>query len=428
MLLRDIFKNLSALIMGELVYKILNFISFIIIARLLGAVGFGKLSIAISFVWLFNALADFGLKELLIRETAGKNPEYKKEYASYVLGMRVLLATITFVLIIAISLSITSLAKSFILILLMGITLIFSSFTTFYKSIFHSFEKMEYEAFSQGVDSVLKLVLVFTILKWAKFDVFGAAAAILLSSLAAFIFTAIICKKVFLWPSIAFKLDAFRTLFKKSIPYFILTFFCIINFRIDIIMVSWLLGDFEAGLISAATKFVESMLIFPFMVAVALFPVMARISNSSISYLRKIYDKALRILFLASLLIAFGLFFGVTYIVPFFFGKQYAASVFVSKILCLTLIPFSLKFLLERFLLIIQKPFAIFTTYFIATAMHITLNLYFIPRVGFSGVAFSTLISEFLIIFSFFYWVNKYMPKIDLGALKGQPVIFDIEN
>ena len=63
-------KNISVMVLAELVGFGLNFIITVLIARYLGLIGFGNYSFVIAFVGVFQMIADSGLNNILIREIA----------------------------------------------------------------------------------------------------------------------------------------------------------------------------------------------------------------------------------------------------------------------------------------------------------------------------------------------------------------------
>ena len=152
MLFKKIIKNFSVLAIALFFYKVLNLFTFILIARSLGVDGFGRLSFALSFVWLFNAFVDFGLRETLVKETASDDVEIKKKHIASVMTLRMLISLIVYCIILIASYLSPALNRTFSLNLIIALALVFNSFTIFFKSIFQAFEKM--------VSSVLYHILV----------------------------------------------------------------------------------------------------------------------------------------------------------------------------------------------------------------------------------------------------------------------------
>lgn len=414
------------LVAAQFVYMFLNFITYILIARHLGANGFGKISLVISFVWLFNAFVDFGLTELLVREIAGKSLSIKKKYTSVVLGLRIIISAIIYGLIVACSLGLPHLQRTFGLNLILGLALMCTCFTYFLKSIFRAFEKMEYEAASLVVEAVLKILIISAVLKWTSLGVLGVAQGILIASFVTTVFSVIMCQKKFLKLSVTFSKDLFGSLLKKGTPFLVSTLFYALSFKIDVVMVSWMLGDKMTGLFSASVRIVEPMLTFPLLAAVVLFPVISRLSHDSIKNLRRVSYVSLRILLLAGIIMALGLFLGMPYIVSIFFGREFLGSILAGRILSLCLIPFCLKFFLDRFILVIRRPKVMFVTYTVGTFLNILFNLYLIPHIGYAGAAISTLFSEVVIVILNLYWIKRYMPEVSFLELKKEPVALGI--
>lgn len=426
MVFKRIARNFSVLVIAQFIYKALNFVTYILIARFLGVNGFGRISFVITFVWFFNALVDGGLKDLFVREASGKDISGKRKYAAAVLGLRITLSAIMLGLVAIFSLTIPYLRSNFSLNIIVALALAFYSFTYFARSVFQAFEKMEYEAISMIIEAAFKISVIFIILKWTDLGILGVAQGILYTSFVTALFSMIICQKKFITLHATFSKVLFVSLLQKSMPFLMLTLFCVINFKIDIIMVSWMLGDRMAGLFSAAVRIVEPMLTFPFLAVVVLFPVMSRLSHGSIKDLRRIFYIATRFLFLMGIIMSASLFFIAPYIVSLLFSKEFLGSIFTARILSFCLIPFCLKFFLDRFLLVIRRTKIMLIIYALGTSLNVLLNLYLIPNVGYAGAAISTLFSEFTIVVLSFYWIRKYIPETSFFELKKEPATISI--
>ena len=85
---RKYFANTSWLL-GERVLRItISLFVGIYVARYLGPERYGMLSYALSFVWLFSALASLGLDDILVRELVN-NPDKRQNLVGTVFWLKV---------------------------------------------------------------------------------------------------------------------------------------------------------------------------------------------------------------------------------------------------------------------------------------------------------------------------------------------------
>src|SRR3990167_1361964 len=90
---------LTAALVGQ---KVIAFFYFAVIARLVGVEWTGKYFLALSIVIMVGALADFGLTPVLVREVA-KRPEEQQRLLSSVLGLKLVLAALSIVVVLLVA-------------------------------------------------------------------------------------------------------------------------------------------------------------------------------------------------------------------------------------------------------------------------------------------------------------------------------------
>ncbi len=134
-----------------------------LIARYLGAAGYGKFSFVFAFVALFAVLADFSLSTLAIREVA-RNKKLARKYIDNIAVIKLILGIITFALIIIVIQFLEKTPEVKTLVYLVGIWVVIQRFTQFFQSIFRAFEKMQYEAFSKIIYSTALFCIAFSVI------------------------------------------------------------------------------------------------------------------------------------------------------------------------------------------------------------------------------------------------------------------------
>jgi O-antigen/teichoic acid export membrane protein len=273
-------------------------------------------------------------------------------------------------------------------------------YTYLCRAVFRTYERMEIEGISFVLEGILKVLLFSVLVKTLNVNILLIAEMLIISNLAVLLFSIYLTKAGFIIPGFLFDFRLWRELIARTLPFALLFFFGVINFKIDIIMVSAMMGDALTGWYSAGVRLIESILIVPISIAAAFFPAFSSSHKNSRENLRPLFKKALETsLFTGiSIIIILNLLSGC--IINFTFGSNYLNSASVLRILSLTLAPFFVKFFLERFILSLEISKIIFISYFLGTALNIFLNIVFGRLFGLRGIALATLISEIFIVSS----------------------------
>jgi len=192
----------------------------------------------------------------------------------------------------------------------------------------------------------------------------------------------------------------------QSWAFAFLLILAVIYLRISLILVGLLKGDYYTGLYGSAFKFIEAIILVPQSLALALFPLSARLFLEDKEKLKRVYRKGLGILLLFSLPFALFLIIGSKLIIGLTYGQSYMAAAPVLAILSVSLILFFVNVLpgniiqnspqFKRFL-----PWALVN--FLITLI---LCLFLIPRFSIIGAAWAVVGGEFagLIINNLFVW------------------------
>ena len=407
-IIRNIVKNFSSLIAAQFFSRLCSFAVYIIIARFLGVSGFGKLSFVVSFVALFGVVLDMGLSELFVRDVAGSSKETAKRYLNNIIALKIVLSGAAFLLILGISSISPQLKMLMPVILILTGAYIVELYTFLFRAIFRTYERMEIEAFTLICEGILKVSLLLILANTLNLTILLVAKIFIFSNIIILLLSIYIAKSKFMIPGLLFDFQFWKKLIKRALPFALLFFFGVINFKIDIMMVSCIMGDKFTGWYSAAVKLIEATLIIPISVAIAFFPAFSKSNKNSREALLPLFQQATKILLFIALPILIILNLAPKFILGSTFGSNFLKSVPVLRVLSWTLLPFFMKFLLDRFLLSLEISRIIFISYFVGTLLNIVLNFALSKPFGLLGISFATLISETSIIgCNFLYLKNR---------------------
>ncbi|MEW6614396.1 MAG: flippase [Thermodesulfobacteriota bacterium] len=405
-------KNFSSLIAAQVVYKLIMLIMMIWIARFLGAQGFGQISYGLSFVWVFIFLSDFGFSELFIRDVVSKKNLFEK-YINNIVTLKIFVSLVFYSIIILLGWRFSFGIEKFWIISILGLSVILDSFVYFFRSLFRVKETMGYEAILMVIEGVLKIGMVFLAIK-SKFDLHGAiliAIALLIVSIVNFLINFVIFIFNYKKSSFTFSSDLWRYLLANSFPFALGYILALINFRVDVIMLSVMEGDVAAGWYNADYKLLEQFFIIPITLSYVFLPVFSKLSKSY-DNLQKIFKRAVTTLFI----FGFG-GVGLCYLfgdkaIELIYGREFENAKNYFFILSLVLPIFFIKPIIEKFLYGLEKQLIVCGLYLAGVICNIILNLIMIPQLGINGASIATVISEILTTGLLFYFGRTLISSV----------------
>ena len=374
---QTVMKNTFWLFLADGVNKVTLLILTILLARYLGVAGYGKFSFALSFAALFTIIASFGINTLTVRELA----RTKSSHNNYLNNLLFLKCVLAIIAIVFIALASTFAGKNFehqLLIFVLGLYVIFNNFSDFFRAVFKAFEKMQYEALSKVVQSIILLILVLLSF-YLRVSINWIAACYVAASVIGLLVTGLLIHTKF--SGLRFKFDAIicRRILSESWPFALSSVFFFIYFSIDTVMLSFMRGDVEVGTYSVAYSLIAALYFIPYLMSMPFFPKMSKLFGgvkSKINSLLKHWYSNL-ILVLVPLFILTFIF--ADDIILLLYGYNYSKSILVFRILLISLIfkfmshppAFSLSaFNQQKKRILVQGVVALF---------NVVTNLIFIP-------------------------------------------------
>ncbi len=402
--MRNILKQTSWLFFAQGLTRLISFFYIIYIAKVLTVSDFGLFTVSLAYFSIISSFADFGFNRYLIREIARDRSEAPKLFWNIAV-LRLTFVSVLFTIFSIILYSLDPDKTRVSLILLATLAILPQSIALSIDAIFVAVQRLQFSAAALFAAS-LSTVLLGSILVGNGFGPMGAVNALIIGQIVyVFILMAFFYKHQGLVLS-AINLSIIKTALTGSLPYGLLGILGLLYFRIDTVLLSYIKGNFETGIYGAAYKFLEAVIFIPSAFSLALFPVLARIHESSPEAVRKLYFKSLKIMFGLGLLV----FLGYILILPVVIRTllpNYLSSIQAIMILSLS-IPFmfihvpAVTVLLstDKYL----KPVLILSI--LTLIFNIGANLIFIPKFGFLAASWVTVASEVL-SFAVFFLLTK---------------------
>ena len=411
--IRRIVKNAGLLFVSQVISRLLAFFYVMYTARYLGAKGFGILSFALAFTGIFGVLADLGLGQLTIREVA-RNKSLAGKYITNISVIKVILATITFGLIVLVINLLGYPEQTIKVVYIIALSVIFSAFTGMFNSVFQAFEKMEYVSLGRILNSVLIFIGVFFAIEHS-FGVVGFSSLYLMANIIVLCYSLVVFQwgfgsKVFTASNKLLEIDwsFWKQIIKKALPFGLSAIFVTIYFRIDSVMLSLLKSNEAVGWYSAAYKIVDVFTSFvPGVIYAVAYPIYSRHFKSK--DLKYIYIRSFKVSLILGFFISVSITLFANKIIAVLYGAQYIKSISALKILIWAFFIICISTVTSGLLNSIDKQNIVTIGTGIGAVLNIVLNFILIPKYNLNGAALATVFTELFGFSLYFYFVVKFV-------------------
>lgn len=403
---KRIAKNTTALVLGDIVSKILSFVLIIYIAKYVGAAGLGKYSFAFAFVGLFGIITGLGLDTLIVRELA-RDLDKTGKYIFNLSVMRILLSFLMFMLV-YVTINFTSYPPDTrMLVYIIGISIIFNTLTGTFRSVFRASEQMEVDT----VITVFERVLVCVggpLILYLGYGLLTLGYVVLLGSFLSLVLSIILVISRIQLKGCKIDWSFWKYAFKQAVPLTLIALFATIYFQVGTVMLSMMKGDEAVGWYNAAYRMITSLNFISVAFIGATFPVMSKLYTSSRESLAIAYKASFKYLFFLALPMAVGTTIMADHFIYYFYGDGFTNSVLSLQILIWAEAFIFLTTLFGSMLYSINKQNTGVIITGSSALLNVVLNLILIPSYSYVGAAIATTAAELLVLILSIYIVYRY--------------------
>lgn len=422
--IQTIVKNTAALTLMNIITLGVGMFFTIYIARSFGDAIFGKYSFAIAFISLFAAFFDIGFNKLIIRDVS-RNTSFAKKYLSNIFILRIITSVMFFVSIVFAINLMKYPSDTKLIVYILGVSTILTSFGSLYRAIFHAFEKMEYDTLLTIIEKIAVVSTGF-ILLFLGYNFIIVISVYLLGGILNVFLSHIVTIRRFVVPKFEIDVAFWKYSFINAIPFSLTAIFIIIFDKTDMVMISMMQGDAPVGWYNAANMIVVVFLMIPGVLFGAIYPTLSKYYGSADGTPVFIYKKLFKYIYI------FGLPIGICFallsddFISLIYGEGFSQSSVALAILIWYFVIGSFGWLLGIILQSInkQKIFA-FSMMLCATA-NILLNLVLIPKMSYIGASLTTVFTNIMAFFILYHFVSKYFYKLSIVRTIFKPTISGI--
>lgn len=394
--LQKIFKNMSWLLISQIIASVCGFIWTIIIARYLGVSDYGILGFAISFTGILGITLDWGISTHIVRHIATDNNTAPK-YLGNAIPLKSIFSVAALIITLIILILMNSNEITITVTLLFTIEKIIQSFLGLIHGSFQAFEEGKYQGIANSMINILLLIFIFITI-FTDLGLYGITISYIVANIIGLIYTYYILIKYVSKPKFELDLRFCKKITLLSLPFAASAILSSIYYSIDIVMLTKIVGNYATGIYNATYKLINVLTLFYGIYTAVIFPVMSKFYKNDEKLLLISYEKSIKYLMLVIIPIAISTMIYSTDIINLIYGHEYDAASSVLSILiwtvCLLFISGAGNILLNAS----YKEVTVTKIFLIAAIFNVVLNLILIPYLSYNGAAITTVLSDVLIV------------------------------
>lgn len=402
-------QNTSFLTFASVLQKVISFVYFTFLARVIGVENTGQYFFAISFSTIFAVVADFGLVPVLTREAA-KYPDQSERYVNTILWTKMVFGGVAYgLLILAVNLLNYGPALRS-LIYLSGVTMFFDSLQGTFFSIFRAHKNLLFESVAV-VAAQFTTLIIGTVAILNHGALLWLIAAYTIPSFGNTVYGAYFAARAYnLRYRFTFNFSICKTFVLIAVPFALAGIIGRLYAYTDSILMSKLLPPEHLGWWSVPYKITFAFQFIPSAVAASVYPVMSSLSLTDLHKIGDLFTKAWRYLFVIIFPLSFGLSAVAKPVIVALYGERFLPSVSVLRLLLISLIFSYLGYITGALLNATNHQKVQTSLLAVALFINTVLNLLFLPRFGIEGAALTAVVSNSLLCVGGFYFARRFAP------------------
>ncbi len=388
---RRLFKNTTILMLANSLQPLISFYLVVEISELMGAEGLGAYNTIFNYVLIFQISAAFGLRNLLTRDLA----QYKEKTRRFMIDGSVIALIFSVLSLVAMSLVVQLLSDNPVVItgtMIASLSLIASGLADVYEGAIRGYERLSQIGYAWLGENLARVLISL----WLVFSGYGIIELVwvfvILRFLKAGYYFYYLSRRIVV-PFGAVDWQFVRELTAQARVFALTLLAVTIYWRADIIMLESMRSDAEAGLYSAAYRFLALSIVLIDSFVHSLFPVISGYFRSSPEQFQKACRKSLRLLVFVTVPMSVLMSLQAGPIITMIYSPEYEPSILVLQIIIWTLVPYGISQIFAYALVASKRQNVDMLVNITAMLANVILNFILIPRYGFIGATVATLIS-----------------------------------
>jgi len=415
-LTQKIGRNTIIHFLSKIVSLFLNVFVFALIARYLGATGFGEFTIVIAYLQAFAIFADLGLYMTFVQMLSLPNANQEKITSNFFT-----IRLISSIFLLSLAPVICLLIPQYSQIIKLGIAItaisfLFGSLTQLLTGFFQKNMEMLRVVIAEIISKLFFVGLICFVV-YSDIGFLGILGVVVIGGFINFILLYLFSRK-FVKISLSFDRTIWRNAIRKTWPVGLSIILTTIYFKGDTIILSLFKSSQEVGIYGAAYRILEALIMFPPIFMGLILPHLTLSwANKDISTFKRIFQKSFDFFAIMTIPLIVGTLFLAKPLMIFVAGSEFSASAEPLKILIFATSLIFFGSLVSHTIIAMNKQRTMLWFYCLAALIALVGYLTLIPRYSYYGAAYMTIVAEFIITISAFVIIKRtsnFLPSLKI--------------
>lgn len=410
-----VIQNIFWLTASRAIALVLLFLAYTQLFRYLGPFGNGQYQFVLSYVLIFSTVVDFGIQQFITKKMT-EAPDKTREYFESFFKFELVASGILFGLLIMIAYLRAFEPVVIKAVVITGLGMVANALCYPYLAVLTAKQDLKKVALINLLNSLVNVTVIFLAIWLKKYIVFLATIQLIFGVLDLGLYRWFVSgylKHSVTLPETSkeFRVTNHRQIIwdilKSGWPFALLVGFSAIYNRIDVVIISSLLGFAQTGIYTSAYKFFDLLNFFPASVSHALFPALTGfMAQGRITEVKLTLEKYLRLMLTLALPMAVGGTILSKSLILLVAGEQFLDA---SRVLSVLIWAIAILFIYIPLnaLVISQLTKSAMVITGLNVLINIVGNIVFLPIFGIVAAAGMTVVSEFIQGGFYFYLVKK---------------------
>lgn len=405
---------------------VLLFLAYTQLFRYLGPQTTGQFQFILSYVALFGVVIDFGIQQYIVKKISEDRSKAKTYFHNF-LAVEMALAGLVYVTLVAVAYYNNYEPVVMKGIMVSGLGAALHGLTYPFLAVITAFYDLKKAALLNFISSVINVAIIFTVV-WTNSGIVLLTSQQIIYSVLALILYYQFVKAYIGSPQVlkgirSLDLKLMKRMLRAAMPFAVLVGFSTLYNRIDVVMITKILGYTQTGLYTAAYKFFDLMAFFPAVVSHSLYPLFATLmAEHKLQEVRATLERYLRFMSAVALPMATGVMLLAGPIIRILAGEQFVPAATTLAVLAWAPAILFLYVVVNSLVISQLTKFATIITG-ANVVINVVGNLILLPRIGIMGAAIMTVVSEGLQGLFYFYFVRSKITEFKFLANLWQPFI-----
>src|SRR5438552_2005089 len=392
---RRILANTGYRLLADAGSKLASVAFYVVMARELGAKGFGVFTFGLAFVILTTTLGNFGQDSVLTREVARDHALLDRYFAN-TLVLKVVISAVSLAVAIGVAAAVGVPSQTLEVLALLGPAAVLELLMSTCFASFQAFERLEFVPIALISQRTLTALAGIAALL-AGADVVTVAAIYLVGSLFGFSLALRLFLRRIARPALEVTPSRWLPLMKASAAIGLSSVFAVVLFRVDMTMLAAFKSSTVVGHYGAAYRLLEATLFISWSVSSAVYPVFSRLSPTSEPRVGFVFERSVKLGIALTFPLAAGALVLAGPVVRVLYGHAYADSVTALRLLAPAIALYPLTYVAASFLVSQRRQRAMMIVFGLVATENILANFVLIPWLSLNGAALNTSISTVLV-------------------------------